>query len=60
MDNGARFLTDVSKRQFAKEFTLKALESGFIAKSANPNTAAKELADFYNTLVSNLDPETIK
>lgn len=58
MDNNTRFLTDVDKRQFAKEFTLKALESVLIVKSASSVITAKELANFYNTLVSSLDPET--
>lgn len=50
------YLTDKDKHIIAKELTLKALESNFIPKTTKtPESTAKSLAAFYNTLFSELD-----
>lgn len=48
-------INDRSIRDFAMQATLKAIEFGNIAKATNGNECAKNVADFFNTMVDELD-----
>lgn len=46
-----------SALNFAKEFTITALEHGMIKANADPEQTAKDIAIFFKTLASSLNEE---
>lgn len=42
---------------FAREFTLKAMENGFIPKSTSPSATAKNVVSFYKTVLNSINSD---
>lgn len=49
------FPTFTERYQYAKSFTEIAMQNNLIKKHDDPKETAKEIAEFFNTLVANLD-----
>lgn len=53
-------LTEQNKYLFAKSFTELAIQNNMIRKCATANDAAKEVVEFFNTIVKNIDKPSAK
>lgn len=51
-------LSESSKRQVAKSFTELAIQSDLIPKCSSATETAKEVTNFFNTIVKTLDKTT--
>lgn len=50
-------LNSISVVNFAKEFTLTAMQNNMITASSDPKDTAKNVVDFYQTIVNSINKE---